>query len=238
MMAKASELASDNHEAAGALLAEAVAIHDEDAAACRKIGEHGQQLLPEQARVLTHCNAGALATGGIGTALAPLYVAAEQGRPPRVYACEARPVMQGARLTTWELSRAGLDVSLLVDAAAAFLIASGEVDLVIVGADRIAANGDVANKVGTYGLACAAARQGIPFYVAAPESTFDPDTPAGADIPIEFRGADELAARFTGPVSASGIGSWTPAFDITPAELVSAYISELGLKPGGRTKSP
>jgi methylthioribose-1-phosphate isomerase len=145
--------------------------------------------------------------------------------------------MQGARLTTWELSRAGLDVSLLVDAAAAFLIASGEVDLVIVGADRIAANGDVANKVGTYGLACAAARHGIPFYVAAPESTFDSRTPTGSDIPIEFRGADELAARFAEPVSASGIGSWTPAFDITPAELVSAYISELGVKPGGRAKS-
>jgi methylthioribose-1-phosphate isomerase len=219
---------------AAAMLAEAAAIHREDQAACRRIGELGLSLLPEHPRILTHCNAGALATSGIGTALAPVYLAAEAGRDPQVFACEARPVMQGARLTTWELSRAGVDVTLLVDAAAAFLISQGKVDLVIVGADRIARNGDVANKVGTYGLAVAAERSKVPFYVAAPTSTFDAAASDGSAIPIEHRAAGELSERFVGQVSASGIKVWAPAFDITPAALVSAYVTEREILPGGR----
>jgi methylthioribose-1-phosphate isomerase len=219
------------------MLAEAAAIHREDQAACRRIGELGLALFPDRPRILTHCNAGALATSGIGTALAPIYLAAEAGRHPQVFACEARPVMQGARLTTWELKSAGVDVTLLVDAAAAFLIASKLIDLVIVGADRIAANGDVANKVGTYGLASAAERSGIPFYVAAPTSTFDSNTPDGASIPIEHRSAGELSERFSEPVSASGIKVWAPAFDVTPAALVSAYITEKEVIPGRRRDS-
>ena len=229
-----SQAAADFH---AEMLAEAAAIHREDQAACRRIGELGLTLFPDQPRILTHCNAGALATSGIGTALAPIYLAAEAGLRPRVFACEARPVMQGARLTTWELKSAGVDVTLLVDAAAAFLIASKLVDLVIVGADRIAANGDLANKVGTYGLASAAQRNGIPFYVAAPTSTFDSATPDGASIPIEHRGAGELSERFAEQVSASGIKVWAPAFDITPAALVSAYITEKEVIPGRRRDS-
>jgi methylthioribose-1-phosphate isomerase len=223
--------------AAPAMLAEAAAIHREDQEACRRIGERGLELLPLHPRILTHCNAGALATSGIGTALAPVYLAAEKGRDPKVFACEARPVMQGARLTTWELRRAGVDVTLLVDAAAAFLIAQGKVDLVIVGADRIARNGDVANKVGTYGLAVAAEKSGIPFYVAAPTSTFDAEAPDGAAIPIEHRAAEELSERFSGQVSASGTRVWAPAFDITPASLISAYITEREVLPGRRLHS-
>ncbi len=224
--------------ASEAMLAEASAIHREDQAACRRIGELGLTLLPESPRILTHCNAGALATSGIGTALAPIYLAAEAGRNPVVFACEARPVMQGARLTTWELSRAGVNVTLLVDAAAAFLIAQRKVDLVIVGADRIARNGDVANKVGTYGLAVAARRSGIPFYVAAPTSTFDLEAADGGSIPIEHRPARELSDRFSEPVSAAGISVWAPAFDVTPAELVSAYITEIEVRPGAGAHSP
>lgn len=224
----------DHDTAASCMLKEARAIHREDQHACQRIGELGLTLLPPSPRILTHCNAGALATSGIGTALAPVYLAAQAGRQPKVYACEARPVMQGARLTTWELSRAGIDVTLLVDAAAAFLIAQRKVDLVLVGADRIARNGDVANKVGTYSLALAARQSGIPFYVAAPSSTFDAETPDGQGIPIEHRGAEELAERFSEPVSAMGISVWAPAFDVTPAELVTAYITEQEVRPGRR----
>jgi methylthioribose-1-phosphate isomerase len=237
MRAKAVELEACGEDLAGGLAKEARAIHAEDEASCRAIGLHGLALLAREPRILTHCNAGALATGGMGTALAAAYLAHEQGRRVHVYACEARPVMQGARLTTWELSRAGIEVTLLVDAAAAFLLARGMVDSVWVGADRIAANGDVANKVGTYGLACAAARHGVPFYVAAPRSTFDAATSSGAGIPIETRSASELSDRFAEPVSATGIEAWTPAFDITPACLVSAYVSEQGVSPGGRGQS-
>jgi methylthioribose-1-phosphate isomerase len=237
MGAKAAALASAGEDLAAGMAAEARAIHAEDEASCRAIGEHGLALLSAEPRILTHCNAGALATGGMGTALAAAYLAHEEGRRVHVYACEARPVMQGARLTTWELSRAGIEVTLLVDAAAAYLLARGMVESVWVGADRVAANGDVANKVGTYGLACAAARHGVPFYVAAPRSTFDPATPSGADIPIEMRAASELSDRFAEPVSAMGITTWTPAFDVTPADLITAYVSEEGVTPGGRGQS-
>jgi len=208
---------------------EATKILEEDRAMCRAIGEHGFALLPDNARVLTHCNAGALATGGMGTALAPLYVAHERGRQLKVYADETRPVMQGSRLTVWELQRAGIDVTLIPDVVAGSLMQRGEVDLVLVGADRIAANGDVANKVGTYSLAVLARHHGIPFYVAAPSSTIDPNTASGRDIEIEYRDADEVRRGFgvlTAPADAQVL---SPAFDVTPAELITAIITDRGV---------
>lgn len=204
------------------LRAEAEAIRAEDVAMCDAIGRFGLAILPDGARVLTHCNAGSLATAGIGTALAPVYLAHREGRRVHVYANETRPLRQGARLTAWELQRAGIPVTVLPDGAAASLLRSGAVDLVIVGADRITANGDVANKVGTYGVALAARAHGIPFYVAAPWSTIDPATRTGADIEIEHRPADELGDL---PV---GARVWNPAFDVTPHELVSGYLTDRG----------
>jgi len=222
----------DRHQQSRALLdalrVEATAILDEDRVMCRSIGEHGAELVPDGSRVITHCNAGALATAGIGTALAVLYVAHERGKRLHVFADETRPLLQGSRLTAWELSRAGIPVSLLVDGAAASLMARGSVDLCIVGADRIAANGDVANKIGTFGLALAARRHGIPFYVAAPTSTFDPATARGADIHIEERGADEVRA-FGAITAPAGINVYNPAFDVTPADLITAIISDRGV---------
>lgn len=203
--------------------AEAEAIRREDVAMCEAIGQHGLPLLPDGARVLTHCNAGALATAGIGTALAPVYAAHAAGRQVAVFADETRPLRQGARLTAWELSRAGIAVTVLPDGAAASLLASGAVDLVIVGADRITANGDVANKVGTYGVALAARAHGVPFYVAAPWSTIDPHTATGAEIVIEHRHADELA-----PLPAD-VPVWNPAFDVTPRRLIDGYVTDRGL---------
>ena len=212
--------------AAGSMLTilrqEAEAIRAEDEAMCDAIGVHGLAIVPDGSRVLTHCNAGALATAGIGTALAPLYAAHAKGRILTVYADETRPLRQGARLTAWELSRAGIAVSVLPDGAAASLLAQGLVDVVIVGADRIAANGDVANKVGTYGVALAAAAHGIPFYVAAPRSTIDPATPTGRDIIIEHRDSDELGEL------PPGVPAWNPAFDVTPRALVRGYLTDRG----------
>jgi methylthioribose-1-phosphate isomerase len=202
--------------------AEALAIFEEDRRACRAIGELGAAELGPARRLLTICNAGRLATAGIGTALAPVYVKAEAGEAVEVFACETRPLRQGARLTAWELASAGVPVTVLPDGAAAALLASGRVDAVIVGCDRVAANGDVANKVGTYALALAARAHGVPFYVAGPVSTLDPDTPSGAGIPIEERSAAELGA-------APGAGVWNPAFDVTPAGLVSALITDAGV---------
>jgi methylthioribose-1-phosphate isomerase len=212
-----------------AMIAEASAILDEDRAMCRAIGEHGATLIPDGARVLTHCNTGALATGGIGTALAGVYVAAEQGRRVQVYADETRPLLQGSRLTAWELERAGIPVTVLVDGAAASLMAEGEVDLCIVGADRIARNGDVANKIGTYQLAIAAKHHGIPFYVAAPTSTFDPLTANGGQILIEQRNADEVRHGFGAPTAPVGVDVYNPAFDVTPASLITAIVSDRGV---------
>lgn len=200
----------------------ATEILDEDRAMCRRIGEAGAPLIPDGARILTHCNAGALATSGIGTALAPVYVAAEAGRHIEVFADETRPLMQGARLTAWELSRAGIPVTVIPDSAAASLLRTGAIDLVLVGADRIAANGDAANKIGTYSVAIAAKRHGVPFYVVAPTSTFDPATPSGAGIPIEERGRHELAVP-------EGARVFNPAFDVTPAELITAFVSDRGV---------
>ena len=205
-----------------ALRADAEAIRAEDVAMCEAIGRFGLDLVPDGARLLTHCNAGALATAGIGTALAPVHRAHRDGRRVHVYADETRPLRQGARLTAWELQRAGIPVTVLPDGAAASLLRSGAVDLVLVGADRITANGDVANKVGTYGVALAARAHGIPFYVAAPWSTIDVATPTGVDIEIEHRHADELGEL---PI---GARVWNPAFDVTPRELVSGYLTDRG----------
>jgi methylthioribose-1-phosphate isomerase len=205
-----------------ALRAEADAILREDIAMCAAIGDHGLSLIPDGSRVLTHCNAGALATAGIGTALAPIYAAHAAGRCVHVYADETRPLRQGARLTAWELTRAGIPVTVLPDGAAASLLASGTIDCVMVGADRIAANGDVANKVGTYGVALAAQAHGVPFYVAAPWSTIDPATAKGVDIVIEHRAADELGELPAGAMA------FNPAFDVTPRWLISAYLTDQG----------
>ena len=208
---------------------EATAILEEDRAMCRRIGEAGLALVPDGARVLTHCNAGALATAGIGTALAPVYLAAEQGRRVEVWADETRPLLQGSRLTAWELSRAGIPVTVIADNMAASVMRAGRVDLCIVGADRVAANGDVANKIGTYGVALAAARHGIPFYVAVPTSTLDPATATGADIVIEERDPREVAEGFGTRTAPREAEVFNPAFDVTPAELVTAIVTDRGL---------
>jgi methylthioribose-1-phosphate isomerase len=212
-----------------ALLAEAKAIRDEDAEMCRKIGDAGQHLVTEGCGVLTHCNAGSLATSEYGTALAPLYRAHEAGRGFRVYADETRPLLQGARLTVWELMQAGIDVTLICDNMAAVLMRQGKVDLVIVGADRIAACGDVANKVGTYGVAVLARHHGIPFYVAAPSSTFDLSLESGEAIPIEQRGAEEVTHGFGRQTAPDDAKTYCPAFDVTPADLVTGIITERGM---------
>lgn len=221
--------AGDGRAIFGALHREATLILEEDRAMCRRIGEHGLALLPPKARVLTHCNAGALATGGIGTALAPIYLAVERGAQVSVFADETRPLLQGSRLTAWELSQAGIGVTVLADNMAAALMRDGAVDLVIVGADRIAANGDVANKTGTYALALAARHHGVPFFVAAPWSTVDPATPTGRDIAIEHRNADEIREWCGTPTAPAGVAVYNPAFDVTPAELISAIITDRGI---------
>ncbi len=214
------------------LRAEAAEIHDEDREMCRSIGRHALSLFPTEPpslTVLTHCNAGALATGGIGTALSPLYLAHAEGRSLKVFADETRPLLQGARLTAWELARAGVDVTVIADNMAGALMASTRVDAVVVGADRIAANGDTANKIGTYPLAVLARRHGVPFYVLAPTSTLDPDTPDGAGIPIEQRSEGEIRegmGRRTVPHDAA---TWNPAFDVTPADLVTAWVTDQGV---------
>jgi methylthioribose-1-phosphate isomerase len=208
---------------------EATDILDEDCAMCRQIGEHGATLIPDGARVLTHCNTGALATGGIGTALAAIYVAHEQGKRVEVFSGETRPLLQGSRLTAWELSRAGIPVTVLVDSAAASLMRAGRIDLCIVGADRIAANGDSANKVGTYAMAIIARRHGIPFFVAAPTTTFDPATARGDDIEIEQRAADEVRRGFGVQTAPTSVDVYNPAFDVTPAELITAIVNEHGV---------
>jgi methylthioribose-1-phosphate isomerase len=204
-------------------VAEAVAIAEEDVRVNRAIGAHGLELIPSGARVLTHCNTGALACVGWGTALGVVRAAHKAGRAPTLWVGETRPLRQGARLTSWECAQLGIPCTVIVDSLAPALMADGEVDLVLVGADRIAANGDVANKVGTYGLAVAAHHHGVPFYVAAPRSTFDDACPSGAAIPIEQRDPAEL-----GDV-APGAAVDNRAFDVTPAALVTAYVTEAGV---------
>ncbi|MEP6620427.1 MAG: S-methyl-5-thioribose-1-phosphate isomerase [bacterium] len=212
-----------------ALRAEASSILDEDRVMCRRIGEHGLELIGRGARVLTHCNAGALATGGMGTALAPVYLAAQRGMEVTVFANETRPLLQGSRLTAWELMQSGIGVTVLADNMAASLMREGRVDLVIVGADRIAANGDVANKIGTFPLAIAARHHGIPFYVAAPWSTVDIATATGTDIVIEHRHADEVRAGFGTLTAPASVPVYNPAFDVTPAELITAIVTDRGV---------
>jgi methylthioribose-1-phosphate isomerase len=206
---------------------EAEAIFAEDIAVNRAIGENGARLLPEKARILTYCNTGALATAGHGTALG--VVRSARARNVSVIACETRPYLQGARLTTWECSQEGIPCTLIADNMAGHLMSRGEVDLVIVGADRIAANGDTANKIGTYTLAVLAQRHALPFYVAAPLSTFDAGTADGAHIPIEERGADEMTGYRGVRWAPEGIAVRNPAFDVTPAALITAIICEKGV---------
>jgi methylthioribose-1-phosphate isomerase len=209
-------------------LEEAQRIQAEDIAACVAIGGHGAPLLPD-GTVLTHCNAGALATGGYGTALGVIRSAHAAGRKLRVFADETRPFLQGARLTAWELQRSGIDVTLITDNMAAHLMQRGEIQSVVVGADRIAANGDTANKIGTYGVALAAHAHGLPFFVAAPLSTIDLKTPTGAEIPIEERDRREVTHVGERALAPDGIGVRNPAFDVTPHALIAAIITEKGV---------
>jgi methylthioribose-1-phosphate isomerase len=211
------------------LIAEAQRMYDEDIAACRTMGAHGAPLLPKLGGVLTHCNAGALATCGYGTALGVIRSAVEQGSELHVYADETRPFLQGARLTAWELMHDGIPTTVLCDNMAASLMRQGKIQAVIVGADRIAANGDVANKIGTYSVAILAKEHGIPFYVAAPWSTIDLKTPTGDAIPIEQRAASEVTHHAGKQLTPHGVGIENPAFDVTPAKYVTAIITERGV---------
>ncbi len=234
------------------LLAEARAIHAEDERMCMAIGRHGLGLIQPGCGVLTHCNAGALATAGIGTATAPMYLAHQAGVAFKVFSDETRPLLQGSRLTAWELSRAGIDVTILCDSMAAQVMREGRVNLVITGADRIAANGDAANKIGTYGLAVLARFHRIPFYIAAPSSTFDLKLADGGGIPIEQRKIEEIAEQFGRRTAPRGVAAYNPAFDVTPAELITGLITERGMiqpvneanirkllsRPAGETAQP
>jgi len=211
------------------LLDEAHAICEEDRAIGRRIGAHGHALIADGQTVLTHCNAGGLATAQYGTALAVIFAAHEAGKRVAVYADETRPLLQGARLTTWELKQAGIEVTLICDNMAAHVMREGRIDLVITGADRIAANGDTANKIGTYGVALLAKAHGIPFYIAAPKSTFDMTLASGEGIPIEQRDPSEVTHGFGRQTAPDGIKVYNPAFDVTPHELIAAFITEDGI---------
>jgi methylthioribose-1-phosphate isomerase len=214
---------------ASAMRVEASTILEDDIAMCARIGEHGATLLRSGMTVLTHCNAGALATAGIGTALAPLYTMHARGEQIAVFASETRPLLQGARLTAWELDRAGIPVTLLTDGMAASVMRAGRIDAVLVGADRIAVNGDVANKIGTYSLAVLARHHGVPFYVLAPRSTLDPLTPDGDAMQIEIRDANEVRTLGGIATAPAGVRVHNPAFDVTPAALVSAIVTDSGV---------
>jgi len=227
--ADAAQRGSSVAEIVERLEVEARAIHDEDVASCRSMGAHGASLVPQSATILTHCNAGALATAGYGTALGVIRAAAEQGKNVAVLADETRPFLQGARLTAWELVKDGIDTTVITDNMAGSMMRLGQVDLVVVGADRIAANGDVANKIGTYAVAVLAKAHGIPFYVAAPISTIDLSTPDGAGIPIEERNAREVTHIGSARLTPEGPHIRNPAFDVTPARYVTAIITEQGI---------
>jgi len=211
------------------LLSEALSIIEEDRASCRSIGRHGAELLPDPSTVLTHCNAGGLATADYGTALGVIFAAKEIGKRVSVFADETRPLFQGARLTTWELMHAGIDVTLICDNMAGWTMRTKKIDCVVVGADRIAGNGDTANKVGTYSLAVLAKEHGVPFYVAAPVSTIDPAIKSGDEIPIEERGGDEITCPCGVDIAPRGVKTFSPAFDVTPHEYVDALITEKGV---------
>jgi methylthioribose-1-phosphate isomerase len=234
-MERRAERAADTGEPlATALREEAQAIWDEDRAMCERIGALGAALVPADATVATICNAGVLATGGIGSALAPIYHLHRLGRAPRVIVPETRPLLQGSRLTAWELSRAGVECTVIADGAIASRFRRGDVACALVGADRIAANGDVANKVGTYALALAARAHGVPLYVLAPSSTVDPAMPDGGGIAIELRAPEEVTGWRGVPAAAAGVDAWNPAFDVTPAQLVSAIVTDRGVVPPGQ----
>jgi methylthioribose-1-phosphate isomerase len=227
--AAAAHAGSSVDEIKTRLADEARAIHDEDVQSCRTMGAYGARLVPASAKILTHCNAGALATAGYGTALGVIRAAAEQGKTIAVLADETRPFLQGARLTAWELVKDGIDTTVITDNMTGAMMRLGQVDLVVVGADRIAANGDVANKIGTYGVAVLAKEHGIPFYVAAPLSTVDLNTPDGSRIPIEERNDREVTHIGTSRLTPDGAHIRNPAFDVTPAKYVTAIITERGI---------
>lgn len=229
MLAALQRASGDAAALVQAMRDEAERIRLDDVAMCEALGRHGRTLLKDGMRVLTHCNAGALATAGMGTALAPLYVAKAEGLNVEVFADETRPLLQGARLTAWELSQAGIPVTLIADAMAGSLMAAGKIDLVLVGADRIAANGDAANKIGTYSLAVLAKHHKIPFVVVAPSSTVDREIATGELIPIEERAAEEITQVAGTRVAAEGARVFNPAFDVTPAALISHIVTEQGV---------
>jgi methylthioribose-1-phosphate isomerase len=225
----AAEFATDGPELLERLLEEARRIDAEDGAMCRAIGRHGAPLVGPGQGILTHCNAGGLATADYGTALAVIFAAHEQGTSLRVFADETRPLLQGARLTAWELQRRGIPVTLICDNMAAQVMREGKIQMVVVGADRIAANGDTANKIGTYGVALLARAHAIPFYVAAPSSTFDLSIPDGSAIPIEQRDPREVTHGFGRQTAPDGVDVYNPAFDVTPADLIAGIITEKGV---------
>lgn len=212
-----------------ALQQEAQSIFESDVETCRRMGEHGAELIQDGQTILTHCNAGALATAGCGTALAPIYQALADGKRVAVWADETRPLLQGARLTSWELLQAGIEVTLITDNTAGSALRAGRIDCIFVGSDRIARNGDVCNKIGTYPLAVLAREHNVPFYVVAPLSTFDPNILEGADIPIEERNESEVTDIGGQRVAPEGVGVYNPAFDVTPAKLVAAIVTETGV---------
>jgi len=225
--ARRTEASGD--EIIAALFEEAMAIHASDKDTCQRMGVHGAELIQDGARILTHCNAGSLATGGIGTALAPIYEAARQGKKVHVYADETRPLFQGARLTTWELQRGGVESTLITDNTAGWVMREGRVDMVVVGSDRIARNGDVCNKIGTYSVAVLAREHGVPFFVVAPLSTFDLTLADGSRIPIEQRPAEEVTEPFGKRIAPTDCQVYSPAFDVTPARLISGIVTEEGV---------
>ena len=216
-------------EVAAALLQEAVAIHDEDRAMCHAIGGHGAALLDDGMGVLTHCNAGGLATSEYGTALSLFFTAQDQGKQLKIFVDETRPLLQGARLTAWELLRRNIDTTLICDNMAAQVMREGKIQAVVTGADRIAANGDAANKIGTYSLAILAQHHGIPFYIAAPSNTFDLSLDSGEAIPIEVRNDEEITHGFGRQTGPDGVGIYNPAFDVTPSELIAGIVTEKGI---------
>jgi len=228
-MRQVAEATEDVEQIKAALVTEAVKIHTEEAAATESLSRFGAELIQDSSTVLTHCNTGPLATTGYGTAFGVIKMAKEQGKDIRVLATETRPLLQGARLTTWELKRADIPLTLITDSMAGYFMRRGEVDCAITGADRIAANGDTANKIGTYTLAVLAKENGIPFYIAAPTTTIDPSLACGDEIPIEERSADEVTHIQGVPIAPEGIDAANPAFDVTPHDYISAIITEKGV---------
>jgi methylthioribose-1-phosphate isomerase len=228
-MQQAGASAQDAEHLSDALVREALAIQQQDLESCHRIGDFGATLVPQGASILTHCNAGALATAGYGTALGVIRSARRQGKNIRVLADETRPLLQGARLTAWELAREGVPATVIADSAAGWCMSKGMVDLVVVGADRIAANGDAANKIGTYSLAVLAHEHGIPFYVAAPMSTVDLNLASGEDIPIEERAAEEVSTVAGVRTTPEGVAIFNPAFDVTPHGFITAIITDRGI---------